>query len=301
MGARVGYRFYGCGGGFVWTFSDGGGTLEREYSLNANGAFGIAVDGNQKAIVSCYDSSAIIYHTWHEASMATVSVGNNPRGICVDRNNAVWVACEGAPVVQRVENMSVAQTISFPQDSSPYGICVDRNDRVFVTCNGSSSVRVIQNNTITSNIAVGGQPTGICVDKNNAVWVACQGDQKLYKIVGGAVSTSVTVGNQPQGVCIDDNNAVWVACQGSQHVYKIVNDAVETYYGVSSQPFGICYNGLRVNVACYLAQKTVNATTNESVGDSMYNVRSFGDGSGFAWDTLFNTSKAYPQITVKRR
>ena len=157
----------------------------------------------------------------------TVDIPNEGYGICVDKNNSVWVTnWAGNHYITKIVNGVVTKNI--PTPSYPGNICVDKDNTVWFTC--SAGVCKIVNDEIVKTIAVGTNPNNICADKNGVIWVTdAVVSGSVYKIVNDVVTKNISIGRNPSWIGADKNNIVWVTCNGS--VYKIVNDTVLTSFG----------------------------------------------------------------------
>ena len=169
-------------------------------------------------------------------SSISVNGSNTPIGVCVNKDNAVWIANYMGSTIQKIVN-GVAQT-PISVNVYPLNICCDKDNNIWVASN--NKVQKIVNNIVTTTINIP-QVYGICCDKNNIIWAAAKG---VTKIVNGAIEKTINLGtalNSGYGICCDLNNNIWVTEYNANKVMKIVNDVITTTISsVGPNPRQIC-------------------------------------------------------------
>lgn len=101
--------------------------------------------------------------------IATISVGNAPRGVACDESvGKTFVANRTSSVVSVIHTASNTISATIGVGTNPEGIvCDETAAKTFVTNSGSNSVSVIHtaSNTISATISVGNNPSGIDCDE----------------------------------------------------------------------------------------------------------------------------------------
>ena len=170
-----------------------------------------------------------------------------PSFVCIDKNNAKWVANNYDHSIVKIVAGVAVLTIPNEMDYGIAGMCVDKNNTVWYIDQGNWSVFPIVNGVkgaAVSTIGLGNSnaPTGICSDKDGALWIV-KPDQmdvsKVLKIVNNVVTAIYDLEWGPRGICCDRNNVIYVANYESSTITKIAND-IGTTIAVTDFPAQLC-------------------------------------------------------------
>ena len=228
----------------VWVANYGSGTVQQIVDGVAQAAitvgtnpYGICVDKDNAAWAATYTTGKA-HKIVGGVAQTGITLASKPHGICVDKDNNIWsLAYTSHKAIKIVAG--VAQT-GIILGSGTWAICVDKNNHVWAANYTAGTVQQIIDGIAQPAIAVGYHPNAICADRNNDIWVANYGDNTVRKLVGGIAQTAIAVGIGPLGICIDRDNALWVANFGGNTVQKIVDGIAQTAIPVGSNPSGVC-------------------------------------------------------------
>jgi len=156
--------------------------------------------------------------------IATISVGDSPRDICISSDGAfLYVANYQSNTVSIIntEDCSIATSVNVP--AGPNGICITPNDGlVYVACMSANSVAVIRtsDNFVIAEIPSNGQGTRrLCsLPSGDFIYVAnyisCNID--VISTLTQTIITSIDFGNWPEGItCNADGTEVYCVDSGT--------------------------------------------------------------------------------------
>jgi predicted CxxxxCH...CXXCH cytochrome family protein len=181
--------------------------------------------------------------------LATVAVGNNPKGVAAAPNgNNIYVANFDDNTVSVVSRATQTVVATVPTDRGPTGVDVTPNNNyVYVTNFTDNTVSVIRttDNSVIKTIFVGTNPNGIAVSPNGAyVYVTNYGDNTVSVIQtsDNTVVATINVGTNPFGIAITpDGSRAYVTnyTDGSVSVIQTSdNSVIKTITGII-RPKGI--------------------------------------------------------------
>ena len=228
--------------------------------------------------------------------IATISVGDSPRGIAFDSaNNRMYVANyldDTVSVIDTEENTVIA-TIDVGDHPSTLDSV---NNRMYVTNAFDNTISVIDtdDNTVIATIAAGTNPVGIAFDSaNNRMYVANY-NQSIVSVIDtddNTVIATISVGSFPFNIAFDSANDRMYVTEWKGHEVSVINTATNTVdatIAAGDYPVGIAFdsanNRMYVGINSDDTVKVINTATNEvdatiSVGDYPY---------GIAFDSVNN-------------
>ena len=228
--------------------------------------------------------------------IATISVGDSPRGIAFDSaNNRMYVANyldDTVSVIDTEENTVIA-TIDVGDHPSTLDSV---NNRMYVTNAFDNTISVIDtdDNTVIATIAAGTNPVGIAFDSaNNRMYVANY-NQSIVSVIDtddNTVIATISVGSFPFNIAFDSANDRMYVTEWKGHKVSVINtatNAVDATIAAGDYPVGIAFdsanNRMYVGINSDDTVKVINTATNEvdatiSVGDYPY---------GIAFDSVNN-------------
>ncbi len=200
--------------------------------------------------------------------VATVTVGEGPRGLCWNRtNDKVYVANYTGGSVTVINGTTNQVDTTVTVGSYPSSMVYDPTDnKVYVANEGSHSVSVIDgaSNTVVATVEVGVAPRSLAWNRTgNKVYVANYGSgANSISVIDAAADTvvaTVGVGVRPIAVCWNPvANKVYAACWTDNEVTIIdgVSDTVITAVPVGADPCFIVVDS--VNNEVYIANQSGN-------------------------------------------
>lgn len=190
------------------------------------------------------------------AELASITVGNSPRGVAVDTDqaNRAYVANFGSSSVSVLQNNAVAATITGVTTAN--GIAYDSiNKLIWVTNYSTNQVTPIQtsDNSKLTPIDVGAGPWGVVHDNtaNNYVYVVNRSDNSVTVINASTkakVATLTGSFSDPAHIAANPvTGKVYVANHGNNSVTVINGTTVTKVVSLadSTQPYGITVDETR--------------------------------------------------------
>jgi sugar lactone lactonase YvrE len=189
-------------------------------------------------------------------SADSLSMFNNPQGVCVDASDNVYVADRGNNVIREILTTGRTKTIAGNKVkgfidatdeaaffNNPTGVAVDSKGNVYVTDQGNSSLRMVSSAGVVTTL-VGNPvqttllnyPSAITIDALGNLYIVDESGRifefttaKVLYLLAGKLNTagftngvgSVALFNNPQGISIDANNNIYVADQFNNCIRKI--------------------------------------------------------------------------------
>lgn len=188
-------------------------------------------------IVNSGSNNVSVINTATNAVVATVAVGSNPNGICVDPNyNEVYVVNNSSNTVSVINTLTNTVTATIPVGPSPWSVSVSPDgSQAFVSDGGDNNVEVINTttNTIVANIPAGTNPNASVLSPNGGLlYVNSANSVLVINTTTQAIVATIPVGSAPQAILITpDGSKVYSADFGSNNVY-VINTATNTVAGI---------------------------------------------------------------------
>jgi YVTN family beta-propeller protein len=156
-----------------------------------------------------------LFGAYPNKTLATVPVGEIPRGMCVLPNGSkAYTACANeVVVVDLTQNIACPDTYSIPIDGFAVTCAASANgNRVFVANSTNDRVDVINTSTdaVITSIPVGNQPTKMWMAHNGLhVFVSCNFSDEVYMINAStlAIVHVFATGDQPRFICTSSNDS----------------------------------------------------------------------------------------------
>jgi YVTN family beta-propeller protein len=225
-------------------------------------------------------------------SIATVSVGPEPRGLAVG-SARLWVASAGASALYALDPITNQQAGGpVPAGDSPISVAVAFGS-IWVLDRGSSTLLRLNplQGTAPIKVAVGNDPSDVTFDKR-WIWVANEGDDTVSRVDPdrNAVDATVHIGAGPTSIATGAG-AVWVASAGGGSVSKI-NPQKAIVVGqpipVGQRPSGLAVGGAYVWVseASSGTITRINRRSRKLAGDPIEvgdRPTAVATGAGYVW------------------
>ncbi|MBU0664416.1 MAG: CxxxxCH/CxxCH domain-containing protein [Proteobacteria bacterium] len=195
------------------------------------------------------------YQTSNRTLLATVNVGNNPKGVAATPNGKyIYVANYDDNTVSVVARATQTVVATVPSGNGPTGVDVTPNGAyVYVTNFTDNTVSVISttDNSVIKTITVGANPNGIAVSPNGAyAYVTNYGDNTVSVIQtsDNTVVVTINVGINPFGIAFTPDgsrvyvtnytdNSVSVIKTSDNTIIKTITDVLSPK-GIASTPDG---------------------------------------------------------------
>jgi YVTN family beta-propeller protein len=187
--------------------------------------------------------------------VATISVGNSPRGIAFNPNNGnlyVANALDGTVTVINGTTNTVVATI--PVGVNPIDIAFNPNNgNLYVTNFVDNTVTVINgatNTVVGTPIPVGLTPNDIAFNPNNGNLYVTNSFDGTVSVINGTTNTvvaTIPVGVFPRDIAFNPNNGnLYVTNSGTSNTVTVIDGATNTVVGTPIQvgrgPGGIAFN-----------------------------------------------------------
>jgi gliding motility-associated-like protein len=188
-------------------------------------------------IVNAGSNNVSVINTATNAVVATIPVGSNPNGICVDPNyNEVYVVNNGSNTVSVINTLTNTVTNTIQVGPTPWSVTVSRDgSQAFVSDGGDNNVEVINTttNTIVANIPAGTNPNASAASPNGSLlYVNSANSVLVINTTTQAIVATIPVGSAPQAILITpDGSKVYSADFGSNNVY-VINTSTNTVAGI---------------------------------------------------------------------
>lgn len=291
----------------IWVANYGSGTVQQIVDGVAQPAitvgtnpYGICVDKDNAAWAASYTSGKA-HKIVGGAAQPAITLAAKPHGICVDKDNNSWsVAYTSHKAIKIVAGVAQAGILL---GSGSWAICVDKNNHVWTANYTAGTVQQIIDGVAQPAIAVGYHPIAICADRSNDIWVANYGSGTVQRIVGDAAQPAISVGAGPTALCIDRDNRLWVACYAAGTVQQIVDGDPQTAIPVGTNPSGVCIDKDNNIWVSNYGSGTVQKIVG-GVAQAPITVGTgpyiFGDGSGMQAALLFGWGGEDPGPAILR-
>ncbi len=226
------------------------------YPGNKSDPFGIAATPSITYITLSGLDQVLFYQTSNRLLLATVDVGDNPKGVTVTPDGAfIYVANYNSNTVSVVSKLTQSVVATIPVETGPYGIDVTPDGAyVYVSNLIDDSISVIQtsdntvltniplNNTSPSSLAVSpdGQHVYATHSGSHTVSVIQTSDNTVFKDIPGVTSAGM-VAFTPDGshayVSNRSANTVTVIQTSDHSVSEVISD-IDSAYGIAVTPDG---------------------------------------------------------------
>ena len=183
---------------------------------------------------------------------ATISVGNNPKGVAVNPSGTrAYVTnfnSNNVSVINTTTN-TVAATISV--GSGPYSVAVNpAGTFAFVTNFNSNNFSVIDTttNAVTATVNVGNTPIGVAFNPAGTLaYVTNEGSNTVSVIntTTNAVTATINVGIHPRSVAVNPAGTFAYVTNANSNTVSVINtttNAVTATINVGSTPIGVAVN-----------------------------------------------------------
>lgn len=244
---------------------------------------------NDISILLPYESGGQVRQLIEGALAATGATVPSCKLVCVDKNNAKWVATDYPySLFKVVDNVVTTAATWETMDYGIGGMCIDKNNTVWIVDGGAWCAYPFVNGVKGTAVGTSGLgnfniPSGICSDKDGALWVIKRdpaGTNQVTKIVNKVVTANYTVEYGPQAICCDRNNDIYVVNFESASLSKI-SGGVVTNIAVTAFPSDISVDKnnalwvLHIDYETYATKvsKVVNGVTTKVISTG------FADGS----------------------
>ena len=221
--------------------------------------------------------------------IATISVGDAPRGIAFDSaNNRMYVTNWDDDTVSVINTATngVIETISV--GDAPYGMAFDfANNRLYIANAFDNTVSVINTatNAVDATIAAGTNPVGMAFDSANDRLYVTNYNQGIITVIDtddNTIITTISVGGAgsfPQHIAFDSANNRMYVTEWKGHEVSVINtatNAVDATISAGTNPVGIAFDSandrMYVSISSDDVVKVINTATNVvdatiSVGD----------------------------------
>jgi YVTN family beta-propeller protein len=166
-------------------------------------------DGALAYVTNALSNNVSVIQTSDNTVVATVAVGDVPRGVAVTPDGAVVYVTNGGSdnvSVIRTSDNTVVATVAV--GSEPVGVAVTPDGAlVYVTNFSSNNVSVIQtsDNTVVATVAVGSLPEGVAVTPDGAFAYVTNfrsDNVSVIRTSDNTVVATVAVGSDPVGVAV---------------------------------------------------------------------------------------------------
>ncbi len=185
---------------------------------------------------------------------ANITVGEDPRGICVDPTTGeVYVTNQGSGNVSVIDGATEKVVATVPVGPSPYGIAFDaKDDLVWVAVAGAGMVSAISalTNKVVENVTIWETPMALLYDPvDDSVDVTAPLSDNVLALRGvghTSVSTYPVYGNAPYAIALDGvGNRLVVANYYSGNL-SVLNAATGAYepsvqLALGSEPSAVSY------------------------------------------------------------
>jgi YVTN family beta-propeller protein len=222
--------------------------------------------------------------------IATISVGDAPRGIAFDSaNNRMYVTNWDDDTVSVINTATngVIETISV--GDAPYGMAFDfANNRLYIANAFDNTISVINTatNAVDATIAAGTNPVGIAFDSANDRLYVTNYNQGIITVIDtddNTIITTISVGGAgsfPQHIAFDSANNRMYVTEWKGHEVSVINtatNAVDATIAAGTNPVGIAFDSandrMYVSISSDDVVKVINTATNVvdatiSVGNS---------------------------------
>ncbi|NBO71901.1 hypothetical protein EBV26_15705, partial [bacterium] len=213
---------------------------------------GSGIAGNMPNIYASGTAGTTASATDQATTPAKNALLRNPRGVCIDRNNVMYIADTGNHTIRKVVSSIVTNvagnitpafrdgTGSAADFSSPEGIVVDSNaTNLYIADTGNHRIRkiVIATGVVTTvagtgvagfadgagNAATFSSPKNLDITADGTIYVADFGNKKIRIISPTGVVSTPTWGNlvcAPLCIQADANNNIYVGSSDG-NIYKV--------------------------------------------------------------------------------
>jgi len=184
-------------------------------------------------IVNSGSNSVSVINVATSSVVATIGVGSNPNGVCVDPNyNEVYIVNNSSNTVSVINTLTNTVTATIPVGPSPWSVTVSPDgSRAYVADGGNNDVEVINTttNTIVDKIPAGTNPNASVVSPDGSlIYVNNSNSVSVINTTTHVVAANIPVGSAPQAILITpDGSKVYEANYGSNDVY-VINTATNT-------------------------------------------------------------------------
>ena len=237
-------------------------------------------------ITNSFPGSVLVIDTATNAVVATVPVGNSPRGVAVDSlGTRVYVVNSADNTVSIINTLTNIVIATIGVGFAPIGVAVNTaGTRLYVTNSISNTVTVIDTSTnaIVTNIVVGGAPHGIIVNP---------ADTRIYvsNFLSGTVSVididneineviaTVAVGIGPEGLDVNPSGTRVYVANTTTNTISVIDTSTNlvvanTAVGTNPQTVVVNPAGTKSYVTNYFAGtagtvSVIDLSTNLTVGD----------------------------------
>ena len=208
---------------------------------------------------------------------ATITVGNNPWGMVVSPNGAVYVTNLGDGTVSVIKGDRVTTTISVGKAPGP--MVVSPDGTVYVTNFDDGTVSVIKGDRVSTTIGVGRGPDSLAVSPAGTVYVTNSYDATVSVIKGDRVTTTISgLGTVPSGATMAPDGSVYVINTSDGTVSVITGDRVTTTISVGKAPV---WYAMALDGSFYVASRS-EGKISVIKGDRVTTSISFGASAGTA-------------------
>ena len=232
--------------------------------------------------VSVIDTSLVI-DTPTNAVVATIPVGNSPRGVAVNSlGTMVYVVNATDNTVSVINALTNAVIATIGVGFAPIGVAVNTaGTKLYVTNSISNTVSVIDtsDNTIITDIVVGSAPHGIIVNPADTRTYVSNFFAGTVSVIDNKINTviaTVVVGAGPEGLDIDPSGTRVYVANTTSNTISVIDTSTNlvvanTAVGTNPQAVAVDPAGARAYVTNYFfgtagTVSVIDLSTNLTVG-----------------------------------
>ena len=235
-------------------------------------------------ITDSFSNSVLVIDTATNAVVATVPVGNSPRGVAVNSlGTRVYVVNSADNTVSVINTLTNIVIATIGVGFAPIGVAVNKaGTRLYVTNSISNTVTVIDTSTnaIVTDIVVGGAPHGIIVnpaDTRTYVSNFLSGTVSVIDNEINEVIATVAVGTGPEGLDANPSGTRVYVANTTTNTISVIDTSTNlvvanTAVGTNPQTVVVNPAGTKSYVTNYFAGtagtvSVIDLSTNLTVGE----------------------------------
>ncbi len=187
----------------------------------------VAVDAiNNKVWVTNYGSNNVgMLDATTGQLLRTIPIGSSPFGVAIDTNGDVFVACDYACCIWKLEGSTGNTIWQRYVGQWPQAIAVDKDNNVWITTStegGRTWKMQGTDGTVLAEYWGGGTNLGIILDLEGNIWRSENHTQTIYKHNSTDWSVLATVSNvKAYFITADQNGNIWAPCWEQNRLVKI--------------------------------------------------------------------------------
>ena len=185
---------------------------------------------------------------------------NNPYGLAIGPDGALYVCEIGAHRVSRIDLKTNERTTAADSLNEPYEVAFDRSGNMFIVDMKGNSVHRIDRGTATMSTVKTGdlrQPHSIAFDRDGRLLICDIGNNRIQRVdvQSGAVETIFTgtpkgtPTSGPRAIAVAPDGDLYIAFREGNSVYRMRGTDLELIADKLSGPKGVALAGSELYVA----------------------------------------------------